>query len=270
VSGRTHIWGVVNVTLDSFSDGGKYFDKDAAVSHARSLAADGADVIDVGAESTRPGATRISVAEEIDRLTPVVTPLVSDGFRVSVDTMNAATATAMIGLGVSIINDVSGGLSDPDMFATVASSDVTYVMMHWLGHSDTMDQLATYTSVAADVVAHLDSRLHAAVDAGIDSARIIVDPGFGFSKNPDHNWELVRGISDVVALGVPVLAGVSRKRFIGALFSGDHEMAHRDDPSAMVGALLAARGVSALRVHNVASQRRALEIMEKTGGGEHV
>jgi dihydropteroate synthase len=270
VSGRVQIWGVVNVTPDSFSDGGKYLDPDAALSHARSLLADGADVVDVGAESTRPGATRISVLEEIDRLTPVVSALVSEGHRVSVDTMNAETAAAMISLGVPLINDVSGGLADPDMLATVASSPVTYVMMHWRGHSDTMDQHATYTNVVTEVVTHLEGRIHEALNAGIDEGRIMVDPGFGFSKNPDHNWEVVRGISDLVALGYPVLAGVSRKRFIGELFSGEHEMADRDDPSAMVGALLAQRGVSALRVHNVASQRRALEIMGRVGGGQRV
>jgi len=270
VSGGVQIWGVVNVTPDSFSDGGKYLDPDAALSHARSLLADGADVIDVGAESTRPGATRISVEEEIDRLTPVVTALVSDGHRVSVDTMNAATASAMIDLGVPIINDVSGGLADADMVPTIASSDVTFVMMHWRGHSDTMDLHATYANVVSEVVAHLESRIQAALDAGIQKERLVLDPGFGFSKNPDHNWELIRGIHEVVGLGCPVLAGVSRKRFIGALFSGDHEMADRDDPSAMVGALLVARGVTALRVHNVSSQRRALEIMGRVEGGERV
>lgn len=270
MSGEVQIWGVVNVTPDSFSDGGKYLDPDSALSHARSLLADGADVVDVGAESTRPGATRISVAEEIDRLTPVVSALVADGHRVSVDTMNAETATAMIGLGVPLINDVSGGLADPDMLTTIAASPVTYVMMHWRGHSDIMDQHATYTDVVAEVVEHLQARVQAAVDAGIDTDRIMLDPGFGFSKNPDHNWELARRITELVGLGFPVLAGVSRKRFIGALFSGDHEMTARDDPSAMVGALLAARGVSALRVHNVASQRRALEIMGRVEGGERV
>lgn len=270
MSGEVQIWGVVNVTPDSFSDGGKYLDPDMALSHARSLLADGAHVVDVGAESTRPGATRISVAEEIDRLTPVVSALVADGHRVSVDTMNAETASAMIGLGVPLINDVSGGLADSDMLATIASSSATYVMMHWRSHSDTMDQHATYNNVVAEVVEHLRGRIQAAIDAGIVRERIMVDPGFGFSKDPDHNWELVRGISDVVGLGVPVLAGVSRKRFIGALFSGDHEMADRDDPSAMVGALLAQRGVSALRVHNAASQRRALEIMVKAEGGNSV
>lgn len=270
MSGRPQIWGVVNVTPDSFSDGGQYFDPTSAVRHARSLVADGADVIDVGAESTRPGALRISVHEEIDRLTPVVTELVAEGHRVSVDTMNAETATAMMALGVPIINDVSGGLADPGMLAAVAHHNATYVMMHWRGPSDTMDEHAHYDDVVPEVVAHLKQRITAAREAGIAQERLIVDPGFGFSKDYEHNWALVRNISRVVELGLPVLAGVSRKRFIGALFSGEHDMADRDDPSAMVGALLATRGVAALRVHNVRAQRIALEIMDKSGGGENV
>jgi len=268
VSDGVQVWGVVNVTPDSFSDGGKYLDPERALSHARSLLAEGADVVDVGAESTRPGATRVSVSEEIDRLTPVVSGLLSEGHRVSVDTMNADTATAMMSLGVHIINDVSGGLADPNMVAAIAGANITYVMMHWRGHSDTMDQRATYNNVVEEVVSHLEGRIQAAIDAGIQPERIVVDPGFGFSKNPDHNWELVRGISHVVGLGLPVLAGVSRKRFIGELFTSDHDMSDRDDPSAMVGALLVARGVSSLRVHNVVSQRRALEIMERAEGGD--
>ena len=270
MSAGVQIWAVVNVTPDSFSDGGKFFDPTLALSHARSLVADGADVIDVGAESTRPGAKRISAEEEIERLMPVVSELVAEGHRVSVDTMRAETAETMIDVGAHIINDVSGGLADPDMLATVAAREVTYVAMHWRGHSDTMDQQARYDNVVTDVVTHLQQRIEAASQAGITPERLVVDPGFGFAKDPEHNWELVRGIADVVALGYPVLAGVSRKRFIGALFAGDHEMSDRDDPSAMVGALLAASGVSALRVHSVTSQRRALEIMGRAGGGHHV
>ena len=270
MTAEAQMWAVVNVTPDSFSDGGKFFDPTLALSHARSLVADGADVIDVGAESTRPGAQRISAEEEIERLTPVVTELVEEGHVVSVDTMRAQTAAAMIDVGVRTINDVSGGLADPDMLTTIAAHDVTYVAMHWRGPSDTMDQQATYDNVVTDVVAHLQQRTDAAIRAGISPERIMVDPGFGFAKNPEHNWELVREIAHVVALGFPVLAGVSRKRFIGALFAGDHEMSDRDDPSAMVGALLAASGVSALRVHSVTSQRRALEIMGRAGRGHRV
>jgi dihydropteroate synthase len=260
------VWGVVNVTPDSFSDGGAFLSPEHALGHARELFAHGADVVDVGAESTRPGAGRISSTEEIDRLTPVVGGLLADGYRVSVDTMRAETADQMISLGVPIINDVSGGLADPDMFRVIAGSSVDYVLMHWRGPSDRMDDLAHYDSVVTDVSRHLVERIARASEAGVDPGRITIDPGFGFSKTPEHNWELCRGISEIVRLGYPVLAGVSRKRFIGQLLPADHEMADRDAPSAMVGAVLAERGVSALRVHSVESQRRALEIMAHMGG----
>jgi dihydropteroate synthase len=172
----------------------------------------------------------------------------------------------MISLGVPIINDVSGGLADPDMFRVIAGNSVEYVLMHWLGPSDQMDDLAHYTSVVPDVSAHLTQRISEATEAGIDPGRLTIDPGFGFSKTAEHNWELCRGISEMVSLGFPVLAGVSRKRFIGGLLPPGHTMADRDAPSAMVGAVLATRGVSALRVHSVTSQRRALEIMAHMGG----
>jgi len=254
----TAVWGVVNVTPDSFSDGGEFFAPEQALTHARQLAREGADVLDVGAESTRPGALRVSVTKEVDRLAPVVSGLLAEGYRVSVDTMRAETARQMIALGVPIINDVSGGLADPDMFSVIAAHEVEYVLMHWLGPSEAMDSLAHYDCVVSEVCEHLTNRLAEAAAAGINPARITVDPGFGFSKNPEHNWELCRGIGDVVALGYPVLAGVSRKRFIGALLPTGHDMGHRDAPSAMVGAVLASRGVAALRVHSVSSQRRAL------------
>lgn len=267
-SAPVSVWGVLNVTPDSFSDGGQFFDPALALSHARALLAQGADVVDVGAESTRPGAKRISVEEEIARLTPVVTELVSEGHRVSVDTMNSLTATVMADLGVAIINDVSGGLADPDMFPVVADTQVTYVLMHWRGHSATMDDLAHYDDVVADVASQVTARVDAAMDAGIDPRRIIVDPGFGFSKNPDHNWQLCRGIDRIVAMGYPVLAGVSRKRFIAAALPDGHDMSERDWPSALVGSELARRGVSHLRVHSVGTQRQALEIMARMDGAD--
>lgn len=263
--GPVELWGVVNVTPDSFSDGGQFFDPARAITHAHTLAAEGADVIDVGAESTRPGAERLSVEEELRRLIPVVTELVAAGHTVSVDTMNAATADEMLSRGVSIVNDVSGGLADDNMFRVIAGAQCRYVLMHWRGPSEHMNDLATYSAVTGEVTEHLRDRLGQAVEAGIDLARITLDPGFGFSKNPEHNWELVRGIEDIVALGQPVLAGVSRKRFIGELFDHDHTMADRDAPSAMLGAVLATRGVASLRVHSISQQRRALEIMKRAG-----
>ena len=270
MSSPVDIWGVVNTTPDSFSDGGLHLDPTRALDHARQLAAAGASVIDVGAESTRPGAGRVAVTDEIDRLRPVVTALVDEGYRVSVDTMRAETAREAIGWGAAIINDVSGGLADPDMMATVSSSGVRYVMMHWRGHSENMDDLADYEDVVSDVVDHLTSRIAVALEAGIDESLIMVDPGFGFAKNAEHNWSLARGIDRVVALGYPVLAGVSRKRFIASLLGADHDMSDRDWPSAMVGVLLARSGVAALRVHSVSHQVSALEIMARMGVAENV
>lgn len=260
------VWGVVNVTPDSFSDGGHYLDPDLALGHARALVAAGADVVDIGAESTRPGASRIPTGEELSRLKPVVSELLLEGYRVSVDTMNAETAKAMTDAGVTIINDVSGGLADPQMLSAVAEAGAHYVLMHWRGHSSAMDGLAHYDDVVSEVVSHLEKRIEAALTAGISADKITIDPGFGFSKHPHHNWELCRGIERIVGLGFPVLAGVSRKRFIAASLPDSHEMAERDWPSAMVGAWLASRGVSALRVHNVSAQLQALEIMAHMEG----
>lgn len=265
-SDQVMVWGVVNITPDSFSDGGQFLSPEAALQQARTLVAQGADIVDLGAESTRPGAERIPVAEEIARLTPVVSELVAEGYRVSVDTMNAVTARAMVSLGVEIINDVSGGLADPDMLGVMAESGAWCVLMHWRGHSKTMDSLATYDDVVVEVTTHLDSRVRAAVAAGIDPQHIILDPGFGFSKNPDHNWELCKRIDEVVAMGFPLLAGVSRKRFIAATLPEGHSMADRDWPSALVGAMLARKGVRHLRVHSVTAQRQALEIMAHMEG----
>lgn len=263
---RPELWGVVNVTPDSFSDGGKYLDADAAVSQGLALLAAGASVVDVGAESTRPGAVRVQVPEEIDRLTPVVSALVGNGVVVSVDTMNAETAAQMVALGAAVINDVSGGLADPEMLSVMAHSGARVVLMHWKGPSERMDELARYDDVVSEVVHHLHTRAEAAISAGVDRERIVLDPGFGFSKTADHNWELCRGIDRVVELGFPVLAGVSRKRFVAGLLPEDHQMPDRDAPSAMVGAMLAARGVSALRVHDPLTQSWALEVWERAGG----
>lgn len=262
---RPELWGVVNVTPDSFSDGGKYLDVQAAVTHGLALRAAGASVVDVGAESTRPGAVRVSVAEEIDRLTPVVSALVGSGAVVSVDTMNAEAAAQMVGLGASIINDVSGALADPEMLSVMSHSDTRVVLMHWKGPSERMDDLARYDDVVSEVVHHLRTRAEAAISAGVDREKIVLDPGFGFSKTAEHNWELCRDIDRVVELGFPVLAGVSRKRFIAGVLHHDHQMSDRDAPSAMVGAMLAARGVSALRVHDPITQSWALEVWEKAG-----
>ncbi|MEK9602486.1 MAG: dihydropteroate synthase, partial [Pontimonas sp.] len=182
---------MVNTTPDSFSDGGLFEDVEKALEHARSLVADGADVIDVGGESTRPGAGRVSADEEAARVIPVVKALSSEGIVVSIDTMRASTARAALEAGAQIVNDVSGGLADEEMFAVVASARVDYVMMHWRGHSDTMDSLAQYDDVVAEVSREIRQRLEAATAAGIDSSRILIDAGVGFAKTPDHNWALL-------------------------------------------------------------------------------
>jgi dihydropteroate synthase len=253
-------WGVVNVTPDSFSDGGKFLDPAAAVSHAKQLVEAGATVIDVGAESTRPGAARIDCEEEIRRLRPVVQSLVRAGITVSVDTMRAETAREMLELGASIINDVSGGLADPQMHSVLADSAADYVVMHWRGHSDTMDTLAEYHDVVAEVALHLRERVDAAVTAGIAAERIWLDPGLGFAKNPEHNFALCAGIGEIVDLGHRVLVGASRKRFLGTLLPEGNTPEQRDGVSAALATLLAGAGVSAFRVHNVSAHRDALEV----------
>ena len=259
---RPQLWGVVNTTPDSFSDGGLFEDVEKALEHARSLVADGADVIDVGGESTRPGAGRVSADAEAARVIPVVEALASEGIVVSIDTMRASTARAALEAGAQIVNDVSGGLADEEMFAVVASARVDYVMMHWRGHSDTMDSLAKYDDVVAEVSREIRQRLEAATAAGIDSSRILVDPGLGFAKTPDHNWAILAHLEVVVPEGMRSVIGASRKRFLGELLPDAHEPAQRDGVSAALGVLLAERGVFALRVHNVRAHREALDVWQ--------
>lgn len=259
---RPQLLGILNVTPDSFSDGGRWVDAGAAIARGRELVALGADVIDVGGESTRPGADRVSAAEELERVLPVVEHLVGLGITVSVDTMRASTAAASIAAGASIINDVSGGLADPDMAATVANSSARYIAMHWRGHSTDMDSLAQYHDVAAQVRDELAERVAALRAAGLSDERIILDPGFGFAKNAEHNWELLARIDELGALGLPVLVGVSRKRFLGELLPGADSTA-RDLPTAIISALLAERGIWGLRVHDVAASRVALDTVAR-------
>ena len=262
------LWGVLNVTPDSFSDGGDFVDVATAIARARQMVADGAHVIDVGAESTRPGAERIDTQTEIARLTPVVEALVADGITVSVDTMRAQTAEAMLRLGVPIINDVSGGKADPEMMAVVAPSQADYVVMHWRGHSDTMDSLATYDDVVRDVIDEISQQLELAHQAGITRDRLWLDPGLGFAKNVDHNWELCRAMDQFVALGYPVLVGASRKRFLGALLPDGHHPKERDGVSVALTVALAGSGVAAFRVHEPRLHREALAVWAKTQNTE--
>lgn len=259
---RPELWGVLNVTPDSFSDGGLFHNPDTALEHALAMVEQGASVIDVGGESTRPGAGRVSPEEEIVRVLPIVTALASAGVSVSVDTMRASTASAAVHAGATIINDVSGGLADPEMFALVAEVDAEYVLMHWRGHSDEMDSRAHYDSVISEVSGELQARIDAATQAGIELSRIIVDPGLGFAKKAEHNWALLSHLDELAPSGMRMVVGASRKRFLGELVSGDHQPAERDAVSATLGVLLAEAGVFALRVHNVRAHHEALDVWQ--------
>jgi dihydropteroate synthase len=267
-SADTVIMGVLNVTPDSFSDGGRWVDADAAIAHARELSDAGADIIDVGGESTRPGAARVDPDAEQSRVIPVIEALSAAGTAVSVDTMNASTARAAVDAGAAIVNDVSGGLADPDMAATVASLDVGFIAMHWRGHSDRMNELARYGDVVTDVRDELAERVAALTTAGVRRERIILDPGLGFAKNGAHNWQLLARLDELAALGHPLLIGASRKRFLGGLLPAGAPVVDRDLPTAVVSALAAQAGVWGVRVHDVAGTRRALDVVRAWQGGE--
>jgi len=269
--GRTLVMGVLNVTPDSFSDGGRWYDADKAVAHGLELAAQGADLVDVGGESTRPGAQRPRVAEELRRVLPVVQALVGAGVAVSVDTMRADVAAAAVQAGACLVNDVSGGLADPAMVATVAGLDVAYVAMHWRGHAQVMQDRTRYADVVTDVAHELGERLAAASAAGIADDRLVVDAGFGFAKTGAHNWELLRRLDELDGLGVPQLVGVSRKAFLGALLAdqsgGPRPAGQRDDATTALTTLLAWRGVWGVRVHAVRASRDAVAVVERLLGG---
>ena len=268
---RCLIMGVVNVTPDSFSDGGLYFHPEAAIRHGRAMAAHGADLVDVGGESTRPGARRPTEDEERNRVLPVVTRLAADGVTVSVDTMRASVAEAAVEAGAALVNDVSGGRADPDMFATVARLGVPYVLMHWRAHSDVMHQHTTYDDVVADVAAELRDQLDVATAAGIDASRIALDPGIGFAKTADQNWEVLAGLEALHGLGQPLILATSRKRFLGELLSGPTGLRppqERDDATTATTALAAAAGVWCVRVHDVRASADAVRVTARWCGTE--
>ncbi|MEV7416169.1 dihydropteroate synthase [Streptomyces sp. NPDC089919] len=256
--------GVVNVTPGSFSDGGRWFDAGAAVKHGLDLVAEGADLVDVGGESTRPGAPRVDEAEELRRVVPVVRDLAAEGVRVSVDTMRAAVAARAVDAGAVLVNDVSGGLADPAMVPAVAACGVPFVVMHWRGFSEGMNRRAAYGDVIAEVVAELRARIEAVVADGIPPERLVVDPGLGFAKRAEHDLALVAQLAEVCALGRPVLVAGSRKRFLGHVLAdpdGTPPPAHgRDAVTAALSALAAHQGAWAVRVHDVRATADAVRV----------
>ena len=255
---RCLVMGVVNVTPDSFSDGGQWYGADAAIAHGLDLAAQGADIVDVGGESTRPGAQRIDEAEELRRVGPVVTELVRAGLTVSIDTMRAGVAEFALEAGAQLVNDVSGGLADPDMPRLVAAAGVGYVVVHWRGHSQDMYAHAVYADVVTEVRDELAKRVDAVVHAGVDPGHIVLDPGLGFGKRPEHNWPLLARLAELGTLAAgtfPVLIGASRKGFLGKLLAAEDgtpgTLAQRDEATVAVTALAAAAGAWCVRVHEV-------------------
>ncbi|WP_240978121.1 dihydropteroate synthase [Knoellia koreensis] len=258
------VMGVVNVTPDSFSDGGEWFEPEAAVAHGRELLLQGADILDVGGESTRPGAERPTVQEELRRVVPVVGALAAEGAVVSIDTMRAHVAQAALDAGAAVVNDVSGGLADPDMASVVAAARAPFVVMHWRGHSADMQQRATYDDVVSDVARELRQRLHELVDAGVAPEQVVLDPGFGFAKLAEHNWRLLAHLDRIMALGRPVLVGTSRKTFLGRLGVADGGMPRdpleRDVATAATSVHAARAGAWGVRVHHVPSTLDALRV----------
>ena len=258
------VWGVVNVTPDSFSDGGHFSTTDLAIRQGLSLVDEGADVVDVGGESTRPGATRVSIDTEMNRVLPVVVGLVEAGVTVSVDTMRSEVAREAVNCGASIVNDVSGGRSDSNMHAVVADLAVPYVLMHWRGYSVDMNDKAVYRDTVREVRREIEEQIVIATAQGVDPTLIIVDPGIGFAKEAEHNWELLRSVDTLAGAGAPILVGASRKRFLGSLLAGRdgalREVDARDTATAALSALLAFRGIWGLRVHDVRATVDAVSV----------
>ncbi len=262
---RTLVMGVVNVTPDSFSDGGAWFEPEAAVEHGRALVADGADLIDIGGESTRPGARRPSVTEELRRTIPVVGELARTGVPVSIDTMRAQVAAAALDAGAAMVNDVSGGLADPDMLTLVAERHVPFIAMHWRGHSADMQSRAEYADAVADVRRELSERVDAALSAGVAAELLVLDPGLGFAKTAEHNWSLLAQLPVLHTLGYPILVGASRKAFLGKVGRGPDQSprppGQRDVATAATTVYAAQAGAWAVRVHDVRGSRAALDVL---------
>ncbi|QHY97313.1 Dihydropteroate synthase 1 [Streptomyces sp. S4.7] len=266
---RCAVMGVVNVTPDSFSDGGRWFDTTAAVKRGLDLVTEGADLVDVGGESTRPGASRVDEDEELRRVVPVVRGLASEGVTVSVDTMRASVAEQAVAAGAALVNDVSGGLADPAMVPAVAAAGVPFVVMHWRGFSQDMNSRAVYTDVVAEVVAELRERMEAVVAGGIAPERLVVDPGLGFAKGAEHDLALLARLADLRALGRPLLVAASRKRFLGRVLAGEGApppARERDAATAAVSAIAAHEGAWAVRVHEVRATADAVRVARAVEG----
>jgi dihydropteroate synthase len=270
---RVQVMGVVNVTDDSFSDGGLYLDRDRAVEHGLALAAAGAAIVDVGGESTRPGATRVEAKVEIARVLPVVKGLARQGVTVSIDTMHAAVARAALENGATIVNDVSGGRADPAMAPLIAEAGVPWILMHWRSvGADHPHHVPEYGDVVADVRDELLASVDAAVAAGVDRAKLIIDPGLGFAKSAEHNWTLLAALPEFVDTGIPVLVGASRKRFLGALLADTDGQLRppdgREAATAVISALAMMHGAWGVRVHDVQGSVDALKVVHAWSGGQ--
>jgi len=252
----TLIMGILNVTPDSFSDGGDFLDPKKAIARGLEMIDEGATIIDIGGESTKPGADRVSLDEELTRVIPVVHALAKTGAKVSVDTMRAETAALAVAAGASIVNDVSGGLSDPAMHATVAALKVQYICMHWRGQSKDMDSLAVYDDVVMDVINELTKQVASALLAGIEPTKLVVDPGLGFAKNAEQNWEILRNIDKFKELGFPILVGGSRKRFLGG-----NDPLERESASIALTTWLATKHIWGVRTHTVKPHVEAIKVV---------
>ena len=268
--GRCVVMGVLNVTPDSFSDGGRYLDRDDAVAHGVAMWRRGADLIDVGGESTRPGACRVDAETEIARVVPVIKELAGAGVSISVDTTRARVADAALDAGAKIINDVSGGLVDPDMVKVAAQADVPWILMHWRGHSRDMYALARYGDVVAEVRDELRQRVDLALAGGVDPGALVIDPGLGFAKRPEHNWILMRHLDVLLELGFPVLVAASRKSFLGRLLAAEDGTPRppdgREDATTAVSALVAMAGVWGIRTHDVGRTLDAIAVVDAWKG----
>jgi len=275
---RPLVMGVLNVTPDSFSDGGQFSAEEDAVNHARLLIAAGSNIIDIGGESTRPGAERVSIDEEQRRVISVISriaaepSLVASGARISIDTMNSQTARAAVAAGAQIINDVSGGLADKEMFAVAAETGAILVISHWRGFSDRMDTLNEYQDIARDVATELSTQVEAAIAAGVKRENIVIDPGLGFAKDMQQNWKLVARLDELEKLNLPILVGASRKRFIAGMLepdeAGEVSNSRRDLATAVLTALLLQRKLWGIRVHNVLATTDAIDVVEALRNAE--